>query len=116
MENESKKELKNNRISAIDWVIIIAIGVFCGNTLSFSLYEFYKKNIYEETLEKTEIASKNQQAIIAAEDNALRQNIEKQKSSNEYLYKMCNYWRGQVKKDDTKENRKHRNTACAKLQ
>ena len=111
-----KHESKNNPgISAIDWIIIIAIGVFVGNTLSLSVYEIYKNREHEENLAAQKSAEIKSEALINAETRAAQKKKEKQAIINKQLNKTCEFWKKQVKKENTKVNRQYRDSACAKI-
>lgn len=120
MENSTDKtstsETTNNRNrSAIEWILIIAIGVFIANILTLTVYDFIVKSKSQQLLDTSNTAALEQQEIIKKESQIRQIKIRQQEALTIRLQKTCDYWQDQVEKKGSKESRRHRDTACAKV-
>ncbi len=117
-------QLSSNRKedrSGVWWVTVIVVGVFLGNLLSFGAYQLYVrwqlqqlvislKTDAAEYAEKTKVEMER----VAKKNEALRKEREKQTSVNAQLLQTCEFWRQQVARENTSQNRAYRDAACAR--
>lgn len=130
--------------SGIKWIFIIVIGVFLGNVLSYATYEtytFWRLKIAMEAatagMEKQTTLSLKQSKLrtqqnLVRQQEIRRQNTERQKqinsqnaerkrqiyaqsSVNKQLQKTCDFWRQQVKRENTASNRSNQDLACLRV-
>jgi len=102
---------RTNERSGLWWIIVIALGVLTGNTLSYGAKELHTRWQLRELMIVAEAMTEKQRANAAA---LAKQNA-KQRSINARFQQTCNFWRSQVKSEDTAQNRQYRDTACAKV-
>lgn len=123
----------NKKRSGIMWVFIIVIGVFLGNVLSYGTYEAYSYWKLKMVMEAANSALKEQRIKSAEKrkiqerknliyQNQLQQQkivrqlqLRKESAINSQLKKTCTFWRQQVNKENTAQNRSNRDLACARL-
>lgn len=107
--------------SGLWWVTVIMIGVLLGNLLSFGAYQLYVKwelqqlaiTLKKEAAELSE-RSKVEMEQSAKQNEAARREREKQQAVQAKLLQTCNFWRQQVGKENTAQNRAYRDAACAR--
>ena len=107
--------------SGIWWVTVIVIGVFIGNLLSFGAYQLYMRwELNQLTISlRTEAAGqaerlKAEMERVAKNNEALRREREKQNAVNATLIQTCEFWRQQVAKENTSQNRAYKDAACSR--
>ena len=110
-----KPESKIKRMSPMELVIVIATGVCLGNVISFGLLIVYQSSIIEDVAIKERPMVSKSKEQVELEGRQLRSKELEQKSIRQQLIKTCNFWERQVEKEDIKENRRLRDTACAKV-
>ncbi len=117
-------DLKTNtkERSGLWWVIVVAIGVLVGNALSFGAQELYTRWQIKEfmvtvdaMLDKQYERSLEQKKLQMEQNVAQRKAIKRERSINSQLQKTCMFWREQVRKENTSQNRAYRDTACARV-
>ena len=107
--------------SGLWWVTVIMIGVLFGNLLSFGAYQLYVKwelhqlaiSLKKEAAELSE-RSKAEMDQLAKQNAAAQREREKQQAVQSKLLQTCNFWRQQVAKENTSQNRAYRDAACAR--
>lgn len=107
--------------SGIWWVTVIVIGVFIGNLLSFGAYQLYVRWELQQLAISwktgaAEQAERSRAKMQRIEKNnaALRKEREKQNAVHAKLLQTCNFWRQQVAKENTSQNRAYRDAACSR--
>jgi len=139
LEDETAKQH-----SGIKWVFIIIIGVFLGNVLSYVTYETYtiwrlkiametaSAEMNEQTARSIKQSKLRTQQNLVRQQEIRRENAERQKqinkknaerkrqiqannSVNKQLQKTCDFWRQQVKRENTTSNRSNRDLACLRV-
>jgi hypothetical protein len=107
--------------SGLWWVTVIMIGVLFGNLLSFGAYQLYVKWELQQLAialkkEAAEFSatSKAEMEQLAKQHEATRREREKQQAMQSKLLQTCNFWRQQVAKENTAQNRAYRDAACAR--
>lgn len=103
------------------WVIVIFLGVFIGNLLTFGAYEIYVRwkldqfviSLKSEAAEQAE-SSKAEMKRVAKSGEALRREREKQNAIIAKLLQTCEFWRQQVAKENTSQNQAYRDAACSR--
>lgn len=103
------------------WVTVIVIGVFLGNLLSFGTYQLYLQWELKQAAAAFKEASARQREISNAErartakQHAESQRaLEKKKVVDAQLRQTCEFWRQQVRRENTSESRAYRDAACAR--
>lgn len=89
--------------SAISWVIIIAIGIVLGNTVTFMAYSFYSTGKVPRSLDDL-TAVFSRESVQDPEQLAIQKRLEG----------TCEYWEEQLERKDSEQNRAFRDMACAR--
>lgn len=118
------RELRENdghRRGGAWWIAAIATGVLLGNLLSFGAYQLYARWQLQVFMASTDAMLKKQQeraradeARLATELAAQRKERDRQASINTQLQQTCDFWRRETAKENTAQNRKYRDAACAR--
>jgi hypothetical protein len=109
------------RHTGIWWVTVIVLGVFIGNLMSFGAYRLYVQWELQQIaialkIETTEQAEKLkvEMARLAKKNEASRREQQKKSEVNAKLLQTCEFWRQQVIKENTVQNRAYREAACTR--
>lgn len=107
--------------SGVWWVTVIALAVFIGNLMSFSAYQLYIQwELKRFTVSLGSAFEKQAEVSKAQMEQAARQNAEarkvreKQNAVNAQLRQTCEFWRQQVARENTAQNRTYRDAACSR--
>ena len=101
--------------SGIWWVTVLMLGVLLGNVLSYGAYRVYIKWETEQALQAMEAMNARLSAERAALAREQRIANEKRREIDQQLWHTCQFWREQVRRDDTSQHRTYRDAACAKV-
>ena len=108
--------------SGIWWVTVLMLGVLLGNVLSYGAYRVYIRWETEQAFKAFEAMNVQLRAQRAAESReraaqAREQRIatEKRRAVDQQLWATCQFWREQVRQDNSSKNRTYRDAACAKV-
>lgn len=107
------------RPNLFQWLLIISLGVFIGNIATLSVeravnyWEVYQfaKSLEAET-EKMKSTMDAQQKIYREQARLREIKNQKKQAALRQAVETCNYWREQLAKSKTAENKMHRDTAC----
>lgn len=117
-----RKEEKS-KPSMTQWLIIIILGVFIGNTASFGLeravlyWELKQVAMaataaMEESTRNMAIESAKRRKVSEAQTKQRQIQFQKKKAGLRQASETCNFWRQQLARENTSQNRMHRNEAC----
>ena len=117
------RKTEESKASLSQWLLIISLGVFLGNTASFGLeravlyWELKQVALattaaIEESTRKRAIQSAEQRKIRAAQAKQRQIQTQQKQAGLRQATETCNFWRQQLTKQNTSQNRMHRDQAC----
>jgi hypothetical protein len=113
--------LQREERSAAWWIAVIIVGVLIGNVLSYGAYKLYIRWEMHQIALAAEEAMRVQTARIKAQseqmakENAARaKERQRQLAVNQQLRQTCEYWKEQLRQENTSQNRAYRDAACAR--
>lgn len=112
-------QFQERRPNLFQWLLIISLGVFIGNIATLGVERAVNYwEVYQLT-KSMEAETEKMKSIMDAQqkmhhEQARLRDIENQKkqAALRQAVETCNYWREQLAKSNTAENRMHRDTAC----
>jgi hypothetical protein len=117
------RKADESKASLTQWLLIISLGVFLGNAASFGLeravlYWDLKQvalattAAIEESTRKRAIQSAEQKKIRDAQAKQRQIQTQKKQAGLRQATETCNFWKQQLAKENTSQNRMHREQAC----
>lgn len=126
LQDVERKYAQNQPLPATRWVLIIAFGIFLGNTLSLGLERAVTyweiRQVAMAAKEAVQRSSAERAVQLEADRKAQAARLEQQRiesATKRDGYRQakwtCDFWRQQVAKENSASNRAYRDDACSGL-